>query len=238
MATRKLHTAGVGGHFVMLFTPFLIYSIAICLIAVFVFQVTIGNSTAWRLLTAHKGAATETEVNHEFHLFTPQTISSDDDTKVYYNRNEIPPVRWGDCWGSLTIPALGTKDRPIYCGSSMDMLEYGVCSNYGLLPGEGGNTILTFHVNREKASGLYNLQDLEIGERIEVTASYGTYVYFVTERLIFESDDTSILNRRGSDMLTIYTCYPKEGPYRSKRFAVVALLDEELSSPTWRWPDA
>ena len=59
-------------------------------------------------------------------------------------------------------------------------------------------------------------------------------MYKVTEKQIFEKNDTTFVKRNDGEMLTIYTCYPKKGPYRKQRIAIIGLLQEELSDPTWR----
>ena len=59
-------------------------------------------------------------------------------------------------------------------------------------------------------------------------------MYKVVSKDIFERNDTKYIIRNEGEMLTIYTCYPKKGPYRKQRIAITGLLQEELSDPTWR----
>ncbi len=233
----KKRKYGVTGQLLMLITPFILYGTAICLICVFVFSTYIEPSTLWHALMSGSESDELTYEDVDFEFFTPnkKTENGEDGAKVYYDAAEFPYYPWASQWGTITVECLGTKDVPIYNGDTADVLDLGLGHFFfSTFPGQGGNCVISFHVNRNKANGLYNLEDIPLGELITINASYGKYVYKVTSKDVFEADDTSYILRSGSDMLTVYTCYPKQGPYRTKRIAITAELQEDLSDPVWR----
>ena len=106
-----------------------------------------------------------------------------------------------------------------------------------VIEGEVVNSIIFRGTKIEKGCRVENsilMQDTVVGENIVLNTSYGKYVYKVVSKDIFEKDDNKYIVRNEGEMLTIYTCYPKKGPYRKQRIAITGLLQEELSDPTWR----
>jgi len=225
---------GVIKQFTMLCTPFLLYIIAVGLLCMFVFSTFIEPSAVWSVVM-RGGDVTyqESGIDHNIDYVQPKPIVDDIKEETYYDINEFPTIKWGKKWATISVAYLGAKDIPVYEGDSKKMLDYGVAHYFfSKMPGQGGNCVLSFHVNRQRE--LYYLEDLPIGELIEINTSYGKYVYEVSSKDVFEANDESYIVRDGEDMLTIYTCYPKQGPYRKKRIAITAILDKDLSDPSWR----
>jgi len=235
MSEKKKRKIGVGGYFGLLFTPFILFLGAVILIFVFLFNTLVADTPVWNLLTRGNGIELVESKKVEIEWITPEIIEDEVEQKKYYNADDFPAIDWAQQWATISIDYLGTKDVPVYNGDTTDVLDLGLgrffFSNY---PGQGGNCVIDFHVNRNKANGLYNLEDLPIGEYIVVNAMYGKYTYVVTSKDIFEAEDTQYVIRDEGEMLTLYTCYPKQGPYRSKRIAITAVFVEELSDPVWR----
>ncbi|MBR2860992.1 MAG: sortase [Clostridia bacterium] len=224
---------GVARHIIMLCAPFLLYAVSVVLISLFVFTAFIEPSSIWGAVMSggNKIESNDQGVDHNIDYVKPSPIVQEE--KAYYNLEEFPIIKWGKKWATISVPYLGAKDIGVYEGDSLRMLNYGIVHYYfSKMPGQGGNCVLSFHVNRQKE--LYYLEDLPIGELIEINASYGKYVYKVTSKDVFASNDSTLITRDEGEMLTIYTCYPKQGPYRKKRIAITGLLVEELSDPTWR----
>lgn len=223
---------GASKHILMFCAPFLLYAVAIILLTMFVFTGIVEPSPIWRAFIQNEQSLMPSdEVDHSMDMVSPSPVIKEE--KVYYDINNFPSIQWGKKWATISVEYLGAKDVPVYEGDTETILNYGVAHFYfSKFPGQNGNCVLSFHVNRQKQ--LYYLEDLPVGENIVLNTSYGKYVYKVVSKDIFEKDDNKYIVRNEGEMLTIYTCYPKKGPYRKQRIAITGLLQEELSDPTWR----
>ena len=76
---------------------------------------------------------------------------------------------------------------------------------------------------------LRKLPEVQIGDTITVTTSYGTYNYSVTETKVIKDTETSeVPIQRDKEILMIYTCYPVTTVvYTPYRYVVYAKLKEE-----------
>ena len=222
---------GAAKQFLLLGAPFLLYFIAVICISVFVFNTFITTSPLWNALISDKKNVSTDSVDSEMEFVNPSVVF--DAEKKYFLLEEFPQIRWGKKWATLTIDYLGATEIPVYNGDTDDVLNAGIGRYYSsLYPGCGGNCVLSFHVNRQKE--LYFLEDLPVGETIIINTIYGKYVYSVEAKDIYSVKETSYITRSDGEMLTIYTCYPKQGPYRKYRIALTCRLIEDLSDPTWR----
>lgn len=222
---------GAAKRFILLGAPFLLYFIAVICISIFVFNTFITTSPLWNALITDKKLVASQGVDDNMEYVNPSVVF--DAEKKYYKLSEFPAIRWAKKWATLTVDYLGAKDIPVYNGDTDDVLNAGIGRYFNsLYPGCGGNCVLSFHVNRQRE--LYFLEDLPIGELVVVNTIYGKYTYRVEARDIYGVSESSYITRNDGEMLTIYTCYPKEGPYRKYRIAYTCLLVEELSDPTWR----
>ena len=232
---------GVLKYFLLLCAPFLLYCVAVVLIVMFLFTGFVETMPLWNAIMERENVEQSIDktgdmIEHDIEFVTPEPVVDVTETqkeKVYYDINEFPKIKWGKKWATMTIEYLGAKNISVYEGDTLTVLNYGIGHYFSSKkPGQGGNCVLSFHVNRQKQ--LYYLQDIPIGEHIIMNTSYGKYVYEIVSKDIFEADDTQYVFRDEGDMLTLYTCYPNKGPYRKQRIAVTGILLEDLSDPTWR----
>lgn len=232
---------GVLKYLLLLCTPFLLYCVSIVLLAMFFFTNYVESMPLWNAVIMRDDnqetiVDDEETVEHEIEYVVPQPVIDSTETqkeKVYYDINEFPKIKWGKKWATMSIEYLGAQNIPVYEGDTLTVLNYGIGHYFSSYkPGQGGNCVLSFHVNRQKQ--LYYLQDIPLGEKIVMDTSYGKYVYEIVSKDIFEANDSSYVLRNDGEMLTVYTCYPNKGPYRKQRIAITGLLIEELSDPTWR----
>lgn len=127
--------------------------------------------------------------------------------------------KFGDEFANLTIPSVNLETS-ILQGEGSSQLRQGVGHYVGsLLPGEGGNMVLSGH--RETA--FYPLRDVQIGDQVFVETDYGRYEYQISEIYITTPDDITPTMPTESEKLTMYTCYPfvKWGA-APERYVVVA----------------
>jgi LPXTG-site transpeptidase (sortase) family protein len=229
-----MKNSGVSKHIIMFCAPFLLYAIAVVLIFMFLFTSFTETNALWRAFTNNQSEVTVKNegVDDEIDFVVPEPVV-DEEEKVYYDINTFPSIKWGKRWATLTVEYLGAKDISVYEGDTDTILNYGIAHYYfSKFPGQDGNCVLSFHVNRQKQ--LYYLQDIPLGEKVIINTSYGKYVYEVVSKDVFEADDKQYVVRNEGEMLTIYTCYPNKGPYRKQRIAVTCAFLEDLSDPTWR----
>ena len=125
----------------------------------------------------------------------------------------------GEQFATLFIDEVALE-VPVFQGESAAELRKGA-GHYVLsvLPGEGGNVVLSGH--REKA--FYSLKDVEIGNMVTIETDYGKYQYEVSDIYITTPDDVTPTVPTETERLTMYTCYPfiKWGP-TPERYVVVA----------------
>ncbi len=111
--------------------------------------------------------------------------------------------------GSLRIGNIDLTE-PIVKGVDETALKHGAGTVLeGVLPGQIGNFVLAGH--RGWAGGRYfnRLNELEPGDDVDIETTAGTYRYIVTEKLVVEPDDLSVLQSEpGESMLTLITCHP------------------------------
>lgn len=110
----------------------------------------------------------------------------------------------------------------------LKLLENGVAHFQGTgLPGEGRRIFIFGHSGFYKNQpGNYKevfleLDDLKLGEVIEVSQNGQDFRYSVVENRVVEADDFSVLEDRGYEVLTLMTCWPPKTI--SKRRIVEAL---------------
>lgn len=142
-------------------------------------------------------------------------------TEFQINNQTMYLPKIGEEFATLKIPS-ADLEVGIYQGEGNAQLRQGVGHYVGsLLPGEGGNMVLSGH--RETA--FYALKELKQGDLVYVETDYGTYEYEVSDIYITTPDDVSPTMPTETEQLTMYTCYPfvKYGP-TPERFVVVSNL--------------
>lgn len=92
-------------------------------------------------------------------------------------------------------------------------------------PGEAGNYCIAGHRNRTYGRNFNRLDELQVGDTIEVDTVSAQYVYKVTQKLYVQPEDTWVL--RGSKEakeITLITCHPMIKP--TQRLIVKGVLEE------------
>lgn len=112
----------------------------------------------------------------------------------------------------LRIERLGIV-MPIVEGEGESALYRGAWrSPWGSEPGQGGKTVLFGHRWLHlppNPNTMFRLDELQVGETIEVDWQGKTYTYIVQESLIVDPADISVLNQTNGQTLTLITCTPK-----------------------------
>lgn len=121
----------------------------------------------------------------------------------------------------ITMPAAGIQapvvyDAPSTADADVQMaLERGVL-HFGdsALPGERGNAVFVGHSSGQPwAPGDYKfvftmLERMQIGQRIELAHGTTRYVYEVTEKIVVDPLDVSVLEQTKGATATFITCTP------------------------------
>lgn len=136
----------------------------------------------------------------------------------------------------LTIPAINAENIPVASNvESFDpsvykpVLESALAHFKGTpLPFQNGNTVIYGH----SAAGILGgyrgtqyifskLQDLNIGDEVDIKIEGENIKYQVTQTKIIEPENMSVLeSRQGSKSITLVTCYPNG--HNAKRLVVTA----------------
>jgi sortase A len=147
---------------------------------------------------------------------------------------DFPAISLGQQWATLTIESIGLIDAPVYHGDSSDILWQGV-GHYSnsRFPGQNGKVVLASHVAIADF-GFTKLEQMVEGETVVLDTIYGEYVYQVRETVIFDENDSSLLQPGATDdgdVLICYTCYPYvTTSIRTQRFAIVC---DKISGKDW-----
>ena len=130
---------------------------------------------------------------------------------------------YGTKYGDLRIDSLDV-DLPLYYGDTLSILRNGVGHSSGsYFPGEGGTIVCMAHNTR---GYLYYLSDIEIGDNIVITTTYGEFTYKVEEtKIVPETQVDAVSVSHGEEMLILYTCYPTNTfGHATKRFITYSKL--------------
>ena len=136
---------------------------------------------------------------------------------------------YGTKYGDLSIDSLDV-DLPLYYGDTLSILRNGVGHSSGsYFPGEGGTIVCMAHNTR---GYLYNLSDIEIGDKIVINTNYGKFTYEVEEtKIVPETQVEAASVSHGEEVLVLYTCYPTNTfGHATKRFMTYSkLIDAEYN---------
>ncbi len=95
------------------------------------------------------------------------------------------------------------------------------------LPGQKGNTVIIGHRYAKlppNKDTFFNLDKVKVGDRIEVIQSDSDFTYIVTDTLIVEKNDTSVLQDYSDYRITLITCSPLWTS--QQRLVIVGKLDK------------
>ena len=109
---------------------------------------------------------------------------------------------------------------------TLEILKKGVGHSSGsYFPGEGGSIIYMGHNSKKM---FRRFSELQKGNEIKVTTSYGEYVYKIYDmQLIKETELDKLPIQRDKEILMVYTCYPFNNVgYATQRYVVYAELEK------------
>ena len=150
------------------------------------------------------------------------TISTDANT----DKNTIKNYpEYGTQYATIEIDKIGVN-LPVYYGDTLEILKKGVGHSSGsYFPGEGGSIIYMGHNSKKM---FRRFSELQKGNEIKVTTSYGEYVYKIYDmQLIKETELDKLPIQRDKEILMVYTCYPFNNVgYATQRYVVYAELEK------------
>jgi len=139
------------------------------------------------------------------------------------SRRVDPRPQYKQIWAQLIIPKINLE-LPVYEGSTLKVLKYGVGHHQGsYFPGEGNTTVLPGHNNSKV---FMRLPELEEGDEIIIDATYGKFTYKIYKTaIVHRSDEEALTYDTGKDIIILYTCYPIYSVgAKTKRFVIYAEL--------------
>ncbi len=145
-----------------------------------------------------KGAPSySNEYNHEFNDLYVENKAIEP--------NEIQIPEYGTHYGNILCERI-ELNVPLYYGDSDAILEKGAGQYIASgLPGEGKQILIGGHDSNYFAP----LEEIQIGDTIQVNTNYGVFQYQVTETKIAKADDTTTYSLvEQGEKLILYTCYP------------------------------
>ena len=132
---------------------------------------------------------------------------------------------YGTQYATIEIPKIDVN-LPVYFGDTLEILKKGVGHSSGsYFPGEGGSIVYMGH-NSTKMFRRFT--ELQIGNEIKVTTSYGEYNYKIYDmQLIKETELDKLPIQKEKEILMVYTCYPFNNiGYATQRYVVYAELEK------------
>ena len=132
---------------------------------------------------------------------------------------------YGTQYATIEIPKIDVN-LPVYFGDTLEILKKGVGHSSGsYFPGEGGSIVYMGH-NSTKMFRRFS--ELQIGNEIKVTTSYGEYNYKIYDmQLIKETELDKLPIQKEKEILMVYTCYPFNNiGYATQRYVVYAELEK------------
>ena len=131
---------------------------------------------------------------------------------------------YGTKYATIEIPKIDVN-LPVYYGDTLEVLKDGVGHSSGsYFPGEGGSIIYMGH---NSAKVFRRFSELQIGNEIKVTTSYGEFNYKIYDmQLIKETEIDKLPIQKEKEILMVYTCYPFNNiGYATQRYVVYAELE-------------
>lgn len=112
----------------------------------------------------------------------------------------------------IVIPA-AKIDVPIYTGKSLSVIDNGgswIKNIWTQDPRDNGNTIIIGHrfTYKHPEGAFYNLDKVDVGDRLAVYWEGDELLYEVTERKTVGPDQVEVEAKTEDRILTIYTCTP------------------------------
>ncbi len=132
---------------------------------------------------------------------------------------------YGTKYATIEIEKINAS-LPVYFGDTLEVLKKGVGHSSGsYFPGEGGSIVYMGHNSKNT---FRRFSELQIGNEIKVTTTYGEYTYKIYDmKLIKETDLDKLPIQDEKEILMVYTCYPFNNiGYTTQRYVVYAELEK------------
>lgn len=107
--------------------------------------------------------------------------------------------------GKLNIPDIDLKDKEVYEGTDLEVLEIGIghFTNTSIFEGNVG---LASHNSGTSGDEFKNLKDIKNGSKIYYQTEYGNKVYSVETIVEISDEDWSYLEETKDNRITLLTC--------------------------------
>ena len=155
------------------------------------------------IIDVEEGGSVETEISDSINTATqePSQAPSQSSSKSKNSKLEAS--------GRIKISKIDVN-IPILEGTSKANLKVGAGHVSGTSKiGDVGNAALAAHRSHTYGRMFNRLEELEVGDKIEVTTNEGTFDYTIYKIHVVEPDDISVLYRSKEDkVLTLITCTP------------------------------
>lgn len=130
--------------------------------------------------------------------------------------------------GVLWIPRI-EENLPIYLGANHDNMAKGAAllGETSMPLGEtNSNTVIAAHRGWKGIHMFRNIQQIQIGDKIQITTPWDVLIYRVCDLKIISPDDSQeIFIQEGQEMVTLLTCHPYTHNYQ--RYLVFAERSDE-----------
>lgn len=130
--------------------------------------------------------------------------------------------------GVLWIPRI-EENLPIYLGANHDNMAKGAAllGETSMPLGEtNSNTVIAAHRGWKGIPMFRNIQQIQIGDKIQITTPWDVLIYRVCDLKIISPDDSQeIFIQEGQEMVTLLTCHPYTHNYQ--RYLVFAERSDE-----------
>lgn len=130
--------------------------------------------------------------------------------------------------GVLWIPRI-EENLPIYMGANYDNMAKGAAllGETSMPLGEtNSNTVIAAHRGWKGIPMFQNIQQIQIGDKIQITTPWDVLIYRVCDLKIISPDDSQeIFIQEGRELVTLLTCHPYTHNYQ--RYLVFAERSDE-----------
>ncbi|WP_257350448.1 class D sortase [Pseudalkalibacillus decolorationis] len=148
-------------------------------------------------------------------------------TKKKPVQEETEALSSGELIGKIEIPQIDLR-MPIVEGATLENMKNaaGHLEGTGQI-GEQGNAAVAAHRSYTYGKDFNRLDEIVVGDEINITTREGTYRYVVFNTTIVLPEDTSILkSKQDKSVLTLITCEPMKDP--THRLIVQASLENYI----------
>lgn len=161
----------------------------------------------------------ETDVHEETALEEENTDTDDIEQGTTYVKR-----KGGELICLLRIPKISLEEA-VREGDSRDVLSSALCHlEYTSYPGKTGNCCISGHRNYTFGKYFNRLEEIAVGDIIELETFENVYRYQVYETLVVTPDNVTVLDSNSAKTLTLITCTPLF--VGTHRFIVKAILVE------------